>query len=182
MSVIKGESVFGVLPISTTIEAIVISTAVAVVAIIVTLIGIAVSRAASTKTFTIQTIITAESDKELLDAQAAFNTCAKAGNIAQYAEAHQHASNQSEQIRRTLNHLELLAIGVHTGALNFSIFKRWYENGLIHQWEQAESFVVQLRSVTGRKELYRDLELLYNILIGRQRRPVWLKRHLSRWF
>ncbi|GGB50880.1 hypothetical protein GCM10011316_23710 [Roseibium aquae] len=172
----------GFLPISSPIEAILISATVAFIAVIVTLLGIAVSRAASTKTFTIQTFITAESDKELLEAQAAFNMCAKAGNIAQYAEKDQHATNESEQIRRTLNHLELLAIGVHTGALSFSIFKRWYKNGLINQWEQAESFVVRLRQVTKRKELFQDLEDLYKILSGKEQGPGWLQRHLTKWF
>ncbi|WP_199823745.1 DUF4760 domain-containing protein [Labrenzia sp. OB1] len=176
-------------PIDSVFKAIVFSTVISLIvgftAALVTFFGIAINRATTIKRGTIELMLRAESDRELLDAHAKFNSLYNSNerSLKQYAHSDRHASNDCEQIRRSLNHLELIAIGIHNGTISAKIFEQWYKKGLVKQWDMAREFVFELRSQTGRETLYKNLEELSEIYSeNNKKKENWLEKSKKKWF
>ncbi|SUB00736.1 Uncharacterised protein [Pannonibacter phragmitetus] len=153
------------------------------ITILTSLISIWVNRNVLIKQATMSFILQAESDKELLEAQKKFNELAKAGHIERYAAKDKQAEDEAEQIRRCLNHYELLAVGINSGVIHEGLYRAWFEKGTIHYWTLAWPFIDSLRQSTGKDELYHEFELLKNKFSPppKPKVEVWHKRLLRRW-
>lgn len=66
-------------------------------------------------------------------------------------------------IRQILNHYELIAIGIRENIIDEAIYRRWFQTGLIRDWEAASDLISRLRKdpdVPNRQSVYIEMEEL----------------------
>lgn len=150
-------------------------------AAIVAIWGILSQRAIARRQVTLEYLLKTENDKDLFAAKIEFNELAKAPEgLEKYASEQEQASAQAKAIRHVLNDLELAAIGIEKGIIDFSLYSRWCRSGVIKKWNQSETFIHKLRARTGNEALMREFEAMVGWLKGSKK----LKRGYfwSQWF
>lgn len=63
-----------------------------------------------------------------------------------------------DEVLYALDQLEFIAVGIHRGAFDESVYKDLQCTKIIKTWESAAGFIMDLRQEKGIKTLYRDLE------------------------
>lgn len=127
----------------------------------IALVGIRTQREIARKKEALNFLAKSESDGDLIEARQVFlRAAAKQGGLVGLI-ADGQGGKEFEQVRVTLNDLELMAVGVAEEIIDFEIVFQARRGMIIDVWERSGRLVEELRSRTGKSRLYGSLEDLY---------------------
>ena len=95
---------------------------------------------------TLDLILHQESDRELVEARVEFNKI-KAGEIrpSTYGKPDKRGTPQAETIRKVLNIHELTAVAIQEGVIDECVYRRWFNNTFISDYETTKDYIVEMR-------------------------------------
>ncbi|MGH6826432.1 DUF4760 domain-containing protein [Methyloceanibacter sp.] len=149
------------------------------VAALIAIWGVVTQRAIARRRATLDHIARCESDGDLIYAQKKFVELATApGGLGPWAEV--TSGEEVQCIRLVLNELELVAIGIQRGIIDYELYKRWKRSGVIRSWNFAAPFITRLRDKLKNEAIYQEFEQMVWWMRGTQ--PPRRRRWLSYWF
>lgn len=138
-----------------------IGAAIAVIAAIVAIWGIASQRGLSRKQMTFQHLAQSESDGSFQKALKILgHESNKPGGLLQWAEKEKEGTEEQKAIVTILNWFELSSLGIQKGIIDGALFQELNAGHTAFCWTRAEAFVTALRARTGRKAIYHEFEEL----------------------
>ena len=84
----------------------------------------------------------------------------KAGSLVAVlgASKEEEKSGDVATICTFLNHFELTAVGVKHGIINKKLYSEWFRGAYINTWQDAKSFITELRSRKAQDSLFVEFE------------------------
>jgi hypothetical protein len=153
-----------------------ISTASALVVIVIGLFTISNQRATNRRKATLDFIHQNSKDEIFYKALVVFIEHAKSGSLTALSERDKQGSSEVEAVRTVLNHYEIVALGIEMGILDEEVYKEWFGSSLVIYWDHAKGFVREIR-----KEKYPKAFLKLESLVERiDRKPA--RSRVSRWW
>lgn len=107
---------------------------------------------------TYQHIAKTQADKDFIEARKLVRQAVKDGNLAQYAQPENDASDITAAIGLLLNDLELTAIGIKRGIIDCQLYRSWCESSVVRRWREAAEFVSARRARFDTSKIYCELE------------------------
>lgn len=80
--------------------------------------------------------------------------------LAEIANPRDEDRGETIRIATFLNHFELVAVAIKHGILDEEIYKDWFRSAYIRAWEDAHSFVIELRRTKDEDKLFAEFEKL----------------------
>lgn len=102
-----------------------------------------------------------EWDGDYIEAKSAFNKLRDAeSGLAVWAKPEHKDSPQLTNIRNTLNDYELIAVGIQEGILDEALYRRWFRQSLLKDWEAAQPFIRAIQRREGSARIFCEFEWL----------------------
>ncbi len=83
--------------------------------------------------------------------------------------------NSRDAIRRVLNEFEIIAIGIHRGALDYTIYEHWSKTMIKNYFAKGLPYIAEIRAQQGVQTYYQEFEALAREMSGSQvvKRKRW---------
>lgn len=121
---------------------------------------------------TLQMLMDSEADADMIGAKKLFIHLAnRNGGLGQFGEKDKLDSEESMAIRMVLNELELIALGIERGILDYDFVAGWSKTTIIQYYEHALPFITVVRRHSQVDTYYSGVETLYGWLTDKQTRP-----------
>src|SRR5438132_12093611 len=109
------------------------------------LIGVITTRKIARRRATLDLIMMEQSNEFLITLRREFIVLREAGHLVQWADPAKIASNETINLRATLNRYELIAIGISEKTLDRRVYKRYSRTTLVKDWIAFKPYVMQQR-------------------------------------
>ena len=153
----------------------------AVVAAAIAVWGVVSQRAIARRRATLDYISRQESDSDIIKARKQFIELAKAeGGLAPWADESKEKTEETSNIRITLNEMELICIGIQKGVIDYEMYEWWNKSGTISYWTHGAPFIFALRARLNNGAVYHEFEQLVNWL--KDERMPKRNRWRGKWF
>ncbi|UIP07129.1 DUF4760 domain-containing protein [Erythrobacter sp. SDW2] len=129
---------------------------------------------------TMDLILHQESDRDLIEARAAFNEL-KAGEVklATYAKPETKNSEQAQTIRKILNLHELTAVAIEEGVIDERVYRRWFNTTYIKDYVAVEAYILEARRTYENPKAFCEFEKMAKRWKSDKSwyaKPSWLQR------
>ena len=117
------------------------------------------ARANSLRRNTMDLILHQESDRELIDARAAFNEL-KAGStkLATFGSPTEKNSPQAQTLRKVLNLHELTSVAIAEGVIDECVYRRWFNTTFTGDYEATKAYIATARVTYGNPKAFVEFE------------------------
>lgn len=159
----------------------------AIAAGLIAIWGIFSQRAISRRSYTLTHLSDAEFDKDLIEAKKKVievigekDRLIKAADLPPGEKG--DISEDAKALRIVLNDLELTAIGIERGVIDFEFYRLWYKTGTINLWDAVTPFVEELRRKHKNELLYHESESLVGWLRTKKKPKPKRGYIIAHWF
>jgi hypothetical protein len=147
---------------------------VGLLAAIIAIWGVISQRAITRRQVTMEHIAKAEADRDLIGARERFISLTQTNgalvalaDLAPLAERKEVTEEVTEEVQANLgavrllfNHLELTAIGIQMGIIDYALFKRFAKSAVLRDWERGAPLIYALRKKYNQDSMYHEFEEL----------------------
>jgi hypothetical protein len=104
-------------------------------------------------------ILHQESDRELIEARAAFNNL-KAGTVklATFGAPDQKNTPEAQTLRKVLNLHELTSVAIAEGVIDECVYRRWFNTTFTKDYEATKSYIQAARLTYGNPKAFVEFE------------------------
>ena len=141
--------------LSTTQGAILFS---ALCATLVAVIAMLLQARTARKRATLDMLCKKEWDRDYIAAKEQFNKLKSESDLVKWAAKDAWNTEESNNIRNTLNDYEMIAIGIRRKILDEKIYKLWMKTMFVDDFHAAESYISEVRRITGKSVYFTNFE------------------------
>lgn len=141
--------------------------------------GVLTQRAMARRRATMDHIAKTSIDQDMIKANRKFIALAKEpSGLAKWAAAEHEGTEEVEALRLVMNDIELIAVSIQFGIMDFDYVKRFQHGTIVKYWNAAAPLVYALRTRTGSNTVYLEFEQLHEWIAGakRPKRSIWWKK------
>lgn len=130
-----------------------------ILAFLVAAWGVVSQRRVTRRQVTLEHLAGLENDEDFIKAKTQFlHLSQEPGGLAPWAEEAKESTEETQSIRLVLNNMELIAIGIQTGIIDYTLYRRFQRTTALRLWKLGAPFVHALRSRLNSDSLYHEYE------------------------
>jgi hypothetical protein len=117
-------------------------------------------RAIPRRQCTLEHLAQLEADADAVAYRRIFREQAEKGTLTGLAAVEKQQTPEFRAVISRLNELELIAIGIQRGVIDFELYKRWFKSGALRAWRDAEPFIRDFRNRHNNQILYHEFFIM----------------------